>query len=81
MYPRIKSVKTADPLLLHIVFDDGKRVRYDMQEDLTLPGYSALRDQPGLFESVQVDESRTVLYWSDEIDLPSDTLLEYGSPE
>lgn len=33
---------------------------------------------PGLFNSNQLDESRTCVFWNDEIDLPSDTLLEYG---
>lgn len=81
MYPRIKSVKPLPDLMLSVVFDDGKRVRYDVKTDLHLPGYSVLQDQHGLFEQVQLDTSRTVVYWSDEIDLPSDILYEYGSQQ
>lgn len=75
---RIKHVEPLPGLMLSIVFDDGRRVFYDVSDDLALPGYDALRDVPGLFDQVQLDQSRTVVYWTDDIDLPSDTLYEYG---
>lgn len=78
MIPRIRSVQPLPDLILSIVFDDGRRVLYNVADDLALPGYDALRDVPGLFDQVQLDQSRTVVYWDDEIDLPSDTLYEYG---
>lgn len=81
MYPRIKSVTPLPDLLLSVLFDDGKRVVYDVKEDLHLPGYSVLKDQPGLFEQVQIDTSRTVVFWSEDVDLPSDSILEYGKSD
>ena len=30
-------------------------------------------------ENVMLDSSRTCVYWSERIDLPSDTFLEYGN--
>ena len=78
MIRRIRSVQPCPDLVLSIVFDDGRRVLYDVKEDLTLPGYDALRNVPGLFDQVQLDQSRTVVCWNDDIDLPSDTLYEYG---
>ena len=76
---RIKSIEPMDNYQLQIAFDDGREGVYDMNEDIdTLPGYGALRDIPGLFRNVQLDESRTCIYWNDYIDLPSDTLYEYG---
>ena len=42
-----------------------------------LPGYDVLRTEPGLFNQVQLDESRTCVYWNEDIGLPSDTLHEY----
>lgn len=78
MIPRIKRVEPLPELVLSIVFDDGRRVLYNVADDLALPGYDALRDVPGLFAQVQLDQSRTVVYWTDDIDLPSDTLYEYG---
>ena len=64
---------------LEVIFDDGKKVLYDVKEDIEmLPGYDELKNIHGLFEQVQLDESRTCLCWNEEIDLPSDTIYEYG---
>ena len=78
MIQRIASLKPLPDYMLSVIFDDGKRVVYDVKEDFALPGYSALRDEKGLFQSVQLDESRTCVYWSEDIDLPSDAIYEYG---
>ena len=78
MIPRIKSVRPLPDYMLSVVFDDGKRVMYDMKEDMNLPGYDALREINGLFSQVHLDASRTCIYWNDYIDLPSDILYEYG---
>lgn len=80
MIQRIKSIKPLPGFVLSIVFDDGYHVHYDVKEDMNLPGYDALRTQPGLFKQVQLDESRTCVFWSEDIDLPSDMLYEYGKP-
>lgn len=55
-------------------------MRYDVKEDFSLPGYGVLRDVHGLFQQVQLDESRTCVFWNEDVDLPSDTLYEYGKP-
>jgi len=78
MIQRIKSLSPMPDFMLSVTFDDGKRVMYDVKEDMGLPGYSALRDVFGLFQQVQLDESRTCVFWNDEIDLPSDAIYEYG---
>jgi len=78
MIPRIASIKPMPDYLLDVSFDDGRRVIYDVKEDMQLPGYSALRDVYGLFQQVQLDESRTCVYWNEEIDIPSHALYEYG---
>ena len=78
MIPRIASVVPAPDLILQVVFDDGAAVLYDVKEDLELPGYQSLQSVPGLFESVQLDPSRTCVFWTEGIDLPSDTIYEYG---
>lgn len=79
MIPRIKSVKPLENYVLNIVFDDGKDVLYDVMDDIqTIPSYEALKTIHGLFQQVQLDQSRTCVYWNDHIDLPSDTLYEYG---
>ena len=78
MIPRISNIAPLPDYMLSVSFDDGKSVIYDVKEDFSLPGYSVLRDVFGLFQQVQLDESRTVVYWSDDVDLPSDAIYEYG---
>lgn len=80
MIPKIKSVTPLEDYTLHVIFDDGKDVIYDVKEDIrTLSGYRDLVNIHGLFRQVQLDPSRTCLSWNDYIDLPSDTIYEYGS--
>ena len=78
MIQRINSITPLPDYCLSVSFDDGKRVIYDVKEDMHLPGYQQLRDVTELFQQVQLDKSRTCIYWNDEIDLPSDTIYEYG---
>ena len=71
MFPRIKKVDVKDDLVLLVTFDDGTRVLYDLKDDV-----KAIRDFKPL--QTEIDQSRTCIYWSDRIDLASDTILEYG---
>ncbi len=80
MIVRINALKPLDEFKLFVAFDDGKTVIYDLEDDINrLPGYGDLKTITGLFDSVQLDESRTCVFWNDYIDLPSDILYEYGS--
>lgn len=80
MIPRIESVKPLDNYVLHVIFDDGKDVLYDVKEDIqSISSYEDLKIIHGLFQQVQLDQSRTCVYWNDYIDLPSDTIYEYGT--
>ena len=79
MIPRIKIVEPLPDYKLKVLFDDGKTVIYDVKEDIdTIESYKDLATVHGLFQQVQLDESRTCVYWNDQIDLPSDTIYEYG---
>lgn len=79
MIPRIASVKPLDNYILYVTFDDGKQCLYNVKEDIdTIEQYKDLELIEGLFKQVQLDESRTCVYWNDYIDLPSDTIYEYG---
>ena len=81
MLPRIKAIKPMPEFRLHVVFDDGKSVLYDVMDDIQqIESYRDLLAVNGLFDQVRLDESRTCVYWNDEIDLPSDTIYEYGTP-
>ncbi len=68
-----------DGYQLSVLFDDGRKVVYNVAEDIkTISSFDDLRSVDGLWAQVQLDKSRTVVYWNDWIDLPSDTIYEYG---
>ena len=80
MIHKIKSLKTLNNYILRVKFDDGKEVLYNVWNDInTIPSYQDLKTIPGLFQQAQLDNSRTCVYWNDAIDLPSDTIYEYGT--
>lgn len=77
--PRIRKLEPLSDYRLFAEFDDGKQVIYDVSEDIRkIPSYGLLEDVPGLFRQVQLDQSRTCVYWNEDIDLPSDAIYEYG---
>ncbi len=78
MIPKIKNIKPLKDYRLFVKFDDGHKVVYDVKEDIaTLPGYNLLKDEYALFNQVQLDKSRTCVYWNKGIDLPSYAIYEY----
>ena len=79
MIPRISRVEPQSDYKLFVVFDSGEKVIYDVSDDIShISDFMILKTEQGLFKNVQLDESRTCVFWSDRVDLPSDTLLEYG---
>lgn len=79
MIPRIKSIHPLTDYLLQVCFDDGVRVLYDVKDDIrTLNDFKVLETEYGLFQNVQIDSSRTCIFWNDRVDIASDTILEYG---
>lgn len=81
MIPKIKSIKPMQGYILKVVFDDGTQCLYDVNSDIdTIKGYEDLKNIYGLFDQVQLDESRTCVFWNDYIDIPSDAIYEYGKP-
>jgi len=78
MIRRIKKMDILSDYTLLVIFNDGRTVVYDVKEDIrTMPGYSALLSD-GLFQKAQIDESRTCVSWTPDIDLPSDVIYDYG---
>ena len=79
MIPRIKNIEAKNNLSMIVTFDNGEKVLYDVTDDINnLKDFKPLQTEKGLFENFQLDPSRTCVYWSDRIDLASDTILEYG---
>ena len=82
MIPRIKTVTALDDYMLRIVFDDGEIMLYDVKDDIAhIKAFKELETEEGLWGKVRLDTSRTCVYWNDHIDLPSDTLYEYGQSD
>ena len=81
MIPRIKDIQPLENYKLFVRFDEGKEVVYDVGEDISsIEAFEDLKVIPGLFENVSLDSSRTCIIWNERIDLPSDTIFEYGTP-
>lgn len=81
MIPKIKFIELLNDYILRVSFVDGKVVLYDVKEDIKiLPGYDDLQKINGLWQQVQIDESRTCVFWNDYIDLASDSIYEFGIP-
>ena len=79
MIKRISKISVLPNFMLDVSFDDGKRVLYDVKEDIdSIPTYVDLRNINGLFNQASLDESRTCVVWNKNIDLPSDIIYEYG---
>ena len=80
MIPRIKTLGVLDNFRLIVEFDDGYKVIYNVKDDIdTLPTFRPLQEEFGLFGQAQLDNSRTCVYWNDDIDLASDCIYEYGT--
>ena len=80
MIPRIKHIEHRKDYVLYVIFDDGKKVLYDVEDDIrALPTYQSLQTEYGLFPNFQLDKSRTCIFWNDEIDLTSEIIYEYGT--
>ena len=81
MIPRIRSIQPLEDFILLVEFDDGKKVAYDVKDDIkTLTDFRVLKSECGLFKNTRLDSSRTCVYWTERVDLASDTILEYGQP-
>lgn len=79
MIPRIKIVEAREDFKLFVRFDDGREVLYDVKEDIAvIPDFKPLETTFGLWQQVQLDSSRTCVFWNDRIDLPSYTIYEFG---
>lgn len=72
---RIRSAETLPDYKIRVTFDDGVEIVYDMNYGIdNWPGYDDLKVIDGLFEQMQLDTSRTYLYWNDYIDIPADVI-------
>ena len=66
---------------IRVTFDEGRTVVYDVGIDINeIKAFEDLKSLPYLFKNATLDSSRTCIVWNERIDLPSDTIYEYGQP-
>ena len=66
---------------IRVTFDEGRTVVYDVGVDIKeIRAFEDLKTLPYLFKNATLDSSRTCIVWNERIDLPSDTIYEYGQP-
>lgn len=79
MIPKIKAFSLQNNYLLFAEFDDGKKVIYNINDDIEqTPFFAELKNNLFLYKSAQLDLSRTIISWTENIDLPSDIIYNYG---
>ena len=81
MIPRISRIEPMADFKIRVTFDEGRVVVYDVGADINeIKAFEDLKSLPYLFKNATLDSSRTCIVWNDRIDLPSDTIYEYGQP-
>ena len=74
--PRLAAVAAGNkPLTLRVRWQDGENAVVDVSGQIgTFAVYAPLRRSPELFRQVRLGEYGTDIVWTDEIDMPADTL-------
>ena len=81
MIPRISRIEPMADFKIRVTFDEGRTVVYDVGIDIKgIKAFEDLKTLPYLFKNATLDSSRTCIVWNERIDLPSDTIYEYGQP-
>ena len=81
MIPRISRIEPMADFKIRVTFDEGRTVVYDVGVDIKeIRAFEDLKSLPYLFKNATLDSSRTCIVWNERIDLPSDTIYEYGQP-
>ncbi|MBR3822434.1 MAG: DUF2442 domain-containing protein [Kiritimatiellae bacterium] len=81
MIPRISRIEPMADFKIRVTFDEGRTVVYDVGADINeIKAFEDLKTLPYLFKNATLDSSRTCIVWNERIDLPSDTIYEYGQP-
>lgn len=79
MFHKIKYVAPLPDLKLSVQFSEGVTKIYDVKPLLNKwPAFSALIEQPGLFEGAYVSPGGYGVIWNDDIDLACDELYFNG---
>ena len=78
MFHKVKNVAPLNNYLLSVSFVEGITKLYDVKPLFKKWDVFNKLKNNNLFYDVQVDQGGFGISWNDEIDLPSDTIYEYG---
>ena len=79
MFHKVKAVNAHSEYLLSVSFSEGITKIYDVKPLFDLwPSFVALKNDPKLFASVEVDQGGYGIIWNDDIDLSCDELFKNG---
>ncbi len=71
---RVTEVEVVDGFVVRLRFDDGTRREVDLEGFLWGPVFEPLKEDPGLFRRVKVDEDAGTIVWPNGADLAPDAL-------
>lgn len=79
MFHKIKNVRTLHDFRLIVHFSEGVTKIYDLAPLFSKwEAFNAIKNDPSLFEKVQVDVGGYGLIWNDDLDLSCDELYYNG---
>ena len=80
MFYRVKEVEPLERFYLKIIFQNGEIKYYSVARLFDKwDAFKTLKDEPGLFDNVKVDQGGYGISWNDSIDLECNDLWEFGS--
>ena len=76
-YPKIKSVVTENNHILIVKFDNNQTKKYDITPLLKKEMFASLNN-PGIFNSVHVEQGGYAVVWNNDIDISEYELWKHG---
>ena len=76
-YPKIKSVVPENNHILIIKFDNNQTKKYDVTPLLKKEMFTPLNN-PGIFNSVHVEQAGYAVVWNNDIDISEYELWNHG---
>ena len=75
----VTSVEPLSDFYLRVTFAEGETKLYDISPWFDIvPAFQALRDTPGLYETVTVESDGSGIHWNAALNLSSEELFEGG---
>lgn len=76
---RVNNVKPLHEFIVHVSFSDGSERDIDLEKYLHGPAFREIRENPEVFRSIRVTESKTI-GWGEFADIDPDTLYHNLTP-